>query len=140
MSKKPSPWCGRGLHYSQYYIGLSLTDKDFREMLDGLKVKKNMRPKTRAAANGATTHYFESKGGKLAAIVALSPTKKVNPIAVCGLLVHEAVHIWQAHCNEIGEKAPSSEFEAYAIQHIAQTLIEKFSELGGVYDTPRSRR
>lgn len=140
MSKKPSPWCDRDLHHCQYYIGLSLTDKDFRKMLDGLKIKKSLRPKTRAAANGATTHYFVSAGGKLAAIVALSPTKKVDPISVCGILVHEAVHIWQAHCDEIGERAPSSEFEAYAIQSISQTLMAKFSELGGVYDTPRCRR
>lgn len=49
---------------------------------------------------------------------------------VCGLLVHEATHIWQELCESIGEHSPSKEFQAYSIQCIAQRLISDFMERG----------
>ena len=35
-----------------------------------------------------------------------------------GLLVHEAVHVWQFMCERMHEDAPGDEIEAYSIQHI----------------------
>ena len=45
-----------------------------------------------------------------------------------GLLLHEAVHIWQRIKTLMGEKEPSIEFEAYSIQRIAQDLFTMFQE------------
>lgn len=42
------------------------------------------------------------------------------------LLVHEAVHVWQATKTFLGEDQPSPEFEAYAIQNISHRLIDEF--------------
>lgn len=42
--------------------------------------------------------------------------------------MHEAVHIWQEMREKIGERFPSAEFEAYAIQRIAQNLMHSFME------------
>lgn len=49
-----------------------------------------------------------------------------DQIEVYGLLLHEAVHVWQKVKKLMGEKEPSSEFEAYSIQAIAQDLFEMF--------------
>jgi hypothetical protein len=46
-----------------------------------------------------------------------------SEIETIGLLVHEATHACQ-HIREcIGEKEPSSEFEAYSMQAITQGLL-----------------
>ena len=44
------------------------------------------------------------------------------------LLVHEAVHLWQAHCRWLGEDKPGEETEAYAIQKIAGELIKEYGK------------
>ncbi|MPS60582.1 hypothetical protein [Acinetobacter sp.] len=60
------------------------------------------------------------------AVVQLGDTSERNLIEVYGLLLHEAVHVWQKVKKLMGEKEPSSEFEAYSIQSIAQDLFEMF--------------
>lgn len=62
------------------------------------------------------------------AIVQLGDTSERKPIEVYGLLLHEAVHVWQKIRKLMGEKEPSSEFEAYSIQAIAQDLFEMYEE------------
>jgi hypothetical protein len=47
---------------------------------------------------------------------------------VAGLLVHEAVHVFQRYCEHIGERRPGAEQEAYGIQAIAQELMQSFAE------------
>lgn len=73
---------------------------------------------------GGKTHWFESDG-YLTAIVTLDAARaaKLSTEVVYGLLVHEAVHVWQAICRNIGETKPSAEFEAYSVQSISQLLF-----------------
>ncbi|MDQ8953485.1 hypothetical protein RFH42_10990 [Acinetobacter rudis] len=49
-------------------------------------------------------------------------------IQIHSLLLHEAVHIWQRVRTLMGETNPSSEFEAYSIQRIAQDLFAMYEE------------
>lgn len=60
------------------------------------------------------------------AVVQLGDTSERKLIEIYGLLLHEAVHVWQKVKKLMGEKEPSSEFEAYSIQAIAQDLFEMF--------------
>jgi len=63
----------------------------------------------------------------MACIVCLDDWQGRNPIEVAGLLVHEAVHIWQSYCDDIGETDPGREQEAYGVQAIAQELMAEFA-------------
>ncbi|MEO3357253.1 hypothetical protein [Acinetobacter haemolyticus] len=60
------------------------------------------------------------------AIVQIGNAADKDPIEVYGLLLHEAVHIWQRVRQLMGETNPSVEFEAYSIQAIAQDLFEMY--------------
>lgn len=62
------------------------------------------------------------------AIVQIGDTADKDQIQVYGLLLHEAVHIWQIVKRRMGEREPSVEFEAYSIQAIAQDLFEMYEE------------
>ncbi|EKU59476.1 hypothetical protein ACINWC323_1017 [Acinetobacter sp. WC-323] len=60
------------------------------------------------------------------AVVQLGDTSGRDLIEVYGLLLHEAVHVWQRVKTLMGEREPSTEFEAYSIQAIAQDLFEMY--------------
>ncbi|MEF0130076.1 hypothetical protein [Acinetobacter baumannii] len=62
------------------------------------------------------------------AVVQLGDTSDKEKIEVYGLLLHEAVHVWQIVKKLMGEREPSSEFEAYSIQAIAQDLFKMYEE------------
>lgn len=74
---------------------------------------------------GAQVDYYD--GGKHC-IVQLGDCSERTLIEIHGLLLHEAVHIWQRVRKLMGEKKPSTEFEAYSIQRIAQDLFSMFQE------------
>ena len=60
------------------------------------------------------------------AVICLREGIEASREEIYGLLVHEAVHLWQAHCNYIGEDEPGAETEAYAIQRIASELMKEY--------------
>ncbi|WP_000255075.1 hypothetical protein [Acinetobacter baumannii] len=60
------------------------------------------------------------------AIVQIGDTADKDLLQVYGLLLHEAVHIWQIVKRRMGEREPSVECEAYSIRAIAQDLFEMF--------------
>jgi hypothetical protein len=63
----------------------------------------------------------------MACVVALRVTDGRTAIEIAGLLVHEAVHVWQHYAESIGERNPGAEQEAYAIQAIAQELMAEYA-------------
>lgn len=71
---------------------------------------------------------FKERKGKTMAIVELRTADRPRH-ATYALLTHEAVHIWQAAKEAMGEDAPSCEFEAYSIQRIAQDLFYEYDRL-----------
>ncbi len=85
-------------------------------------------------SDARTSHFSGSKIGKRACIVTIGehcdPKRRSDPIGFWALVAHEAVHVFQAIREHIGESAPSHEFEAYSIQHI-------FSELSDAYERTR---
>lgn len=128
MARRGVQWLDRELIRSSYCIGLCRTPKAFRRELKRLRIPANRRPDfIKPDHADAAAHFFERKGDRgRCVIVCLGSTKGRSKIEVYGLLTHEAVHIWQAIREDIGEHNPSSEFEAYSIQAIAQRLMEAY--------------
>ena len=118
-------WLRRDSHPIMHF-GLCLSEADFRKELKRLKVKEAV-PFLGSPHSNGTTHFLINKGKEIA-IVCIAPSSSVPAVEVYGLLIHEAVHIWRAHCDSIGEKAPSAEFECYGIQHIATQLIAAYMD------------
>lgn len=81
--------------------------------------------------SGGKMHTLTSED-KITCVVCIdfSTTKDHLLPEICGMLIHEAAHVWQELCDSIGEKSPSKEFEAYSIQCISQRLIADFMERG----------
>lgn len=112
------------------YLTLCTNEKQFRKALKHLKFHDwaTLPPLGSQHAN-ATTHHFVNPEGSQVAIVYMPPPpaeSRVDNIQVVALLAHEAVHVWQEYVASIGEKEPSREFEAYAIQTITERLLYEY--------------
>jgi hypothetical protein len=120
-------WLNRNLMVSPVYYTLCTTDAMFRKELLRLNVALDQWPRFVSTSHAhATCHFFTLKSA-ITAIVCIPVDPKREGVVVAGLLVHEAVHIWQEIRDHIGEKFPSSEFEAYSIQTIAQMLMTEYA-------------
>lgn len=130
-TKCESMWLDRCAVELAYCYRLCVTEKDFHAELKRLKLPKNTWPAfIKSQQANATMHYFESNTHELCAIICMrkesAKTRTLDEI--CGLLVHEAMHLWRACREHIGEGDPSAEFEAYAMQRISQNLIRSWME------------
>ena len=110
-------WLDRGLMYAPY-MALCTHEEEFAAAKKHLKVDD---PAEWPGTGRAKVRSY-IKDGKLTCLVLVGDVSKNTPIEIVGLLTHEAVHVWQELCDHIGESRPSSEFEAYSIQTIAQCL------------------
>jgi hypothetical protein len=124
-------WCDRHLLTTPIYYGLALTEDDFHRELRRLGLKPKDWPAWIANDHSdAMVHRLTHKAsGRECAIVCLRLKKGFDGVQVAALLVHEAVHLWQEFRDHIGERSPSSEFEAYSIQSIAQELMNAYVAL-----------
>ena len=123
-------WLDRALFVSSHYYCLCTNEKQFHAALKHLHIQREHYPDfVLHKHSDATVHYLESGDGlKHSAIVCLRVREGIEGTQIAALLVHEAVHIWQATKKDYGEKEPSSELEAYAIQSISQRLMESYAE------------
>jgi hypothetical protein len=120
-------WHDRGLYISPIKYALCLHEKRFKYELKRLKITEDV-PYTLNNAD-STVHYFRhTENNDECCIVCLRMDRNIELLQVYGLLVHEAVHIWQTITDIIGEKN-ESEFEAYCIQRIAQNLFYSYEKL-----------
>ena len=128
--QKGLEWLNRELLTSPYHYALCLSEKEFTAELDRLNVPRDTRGSwIKTPQADATLHFFEQNGDVgLCAIVCLRAKKGVSREQVYAMLVHEAVHLWQAIKDHIGEHTPGIEAEAYAVQRIAQSLMYSYKE------------
>lgn len=126
VARKSNPdlWLGRRIARDGPFLALCVTEEQYLQAMDDLGVKYLNEFVTPGA--NATVHHDTNKDGKRACVVCISVTDQ-SPIEIAGLLVHEAVHVWQEHCADMGEKSPASEQMAYGIQAIAQELMAAYA-------------
>lgn len=131
MKTRRTNWLDRRIALPAPYLCLCLSDEEYHQAMFELGAKPvNDWIKTRQAS--ATAHYIEKAStNELAVIVCLRGHETHTPVEVAGLLVHEAVHIWQQYCDHIGEQHPGREQEAYGVQAIAQELMQEFARRMG---------
>ncbi|HET8744305.1 MAG TPA: hypothetical protein VFM98_01780 [Ramlibacter sp.] len=111
------------------YLALCTSEEQFRTAIRPLKLPpEEVSAWIRTKQAHATTHFFTNQRGELCCVVCIKVDEGRTPVEICGLLVHEAVHVFQQHCGWVGEDAPSAEFEAYSIQAIAQNLLQAYAE------------
>ena len=122
---KQFQWLDRRIGPSGPYLALCLSQDEYRAAVKHLKSPELPRWVSHGA--NATTHTFEHESNGTVCVVCLDGHEARSPVEVAGLLVHEAVHVWQQWCADMGERNPGSEQEAYAVQHIAQTLMSEFA-------------
>lgn len=127
-------WCNRDLVRNPYHVGLCLSPKKFKKELKRIGADEDL-VFIKSPQSDATTWIIKDGEGKEVIIVCVKNSKKRRILEVIGLLVHEAVHIWQTIKSNIGESSPSIEFEAYSIQAIAQELITAYYQLTKRTDT-----
>lgn len=119
-------WLDRRIAAPGPYLSLVLSQEEFDSAMRHLKIPLG-QPWIRNDHSDATAHMCVSPKGELCCVVALRGFANRGPIEVAGLLVHEAVHIWQEYAERIGERHPGAEQEAYAIQAISQELLAEFA-------------
>lgn len=124
-------WIDRNLIRHHDYIALCLSNKAFRRECRRLKIAECDIPPhfVRTPQAQGTAWGLRTPEGKLVSIVCIANTKGRTREEIYGLLVHEAVHLWQRYCEDVGESEPSREFEAYSIQALAQGLMQAYHDM-----------
>lgn len=107
-------------------VALCTSEKEWAAVLASM----NCKPTTDWINPGAdaTTHVFTGDAGGTRNVVCIRTSPAQSSVSIAALLVHEAVHIWQGYCENIGEKEPSTEFEAYGIQMLSQYLLDAYAK------------
>lgn len=118
-------WLDRRIAALGPYLTLCLNESEFKQALKQL----DEPPLGYWISKGsdAAAHHLSNKNGEVVCILCIHVPDGKSPIEIAGLLVHEAVHVFQKYCQYIGEDSPASEQEAYGIQHISQTLMGEYA-------------
>ncbi len=117
-------WLDRALVRAPMYIALCTSEEAYLKFMRGSTIPKAEWDPWIPARPGAVVHFFRTDKGDMQAVVCMKRVPGIVRIQYDAMLVHEAVHIWQRAREELGENAPSSEFEAYAIQNISTQLLK----------------
>jgi len=127
MAKQKVTWLDRRIAAPGPYLALCLSEEQFHDALRHCGIPAGSAPFLSSTHADATAHVMTNKQNNLVCVVCLGSCEGRSGIEIAGLLVHEAVHIWQNYAERIGETHPGTEQEAYAIQSIAQELMAEYA-------------
>lgn len=118
--KRKSPQWGERLPYMPYFAYI----RD--PAMWALALKRMKSPPVPYPDNKpgcARMTSFTSDDAPPVCLVTMNAHDMDDLVSVTGVILHETVHVFQKMCGYIEEYNPSSEFEAYSIQHIYTELI-----------------
>lgn len=119
-------WCNRDPCPPLPHHTLVTSERQFRSILEQYDLQPVLvREHYVAPGACATMHTFKMNNEYVCLVGVSKGHLRTAPyVEVVGTLVHEAVHIFQRYCEYLCERAPSKEFEAYAIERITKNLLE----------------
>ena len=123
---KKDRWLSRDISAPGPYLTLCLSEEEYFEAMKWIGQKHPPPWRRSATSDAVTTLTFNVFDNVPVAIVSLINVENKDGISIAGLLVHEATHIWQEWCRNIGEDNPGDEQEAYAIDSIFETLAREY--------------
>lgn len=116
---------------TKMHIGLCINEKQLRKEMKILKSERKIDTKIDFPAPGrADTWFFQNPAHKTVCLILFNSSADLL-IERHGLLLHEAVHVWQHILEEAGEDKPGNEIEAYAIQQIYINLVSAYHDMVG---------
>lgn len=119
-------WCNNG--FWRQIFGFCPSERAWNNLARTSKRELGPYPPNEDMGAATTTLFRDCKFGRRVAVVTIANRA---PDVTANLLVHEAVHVWQDLCESIGELAPSSEFEAYTVQHMTAELFRAYEKTRG---------
>jgi hypothetical protein len=129
-------WLDRRIAWPGPYLTLCLSQAEYLAALKHLDLIS--ADDTWCGEDAGKTHYASNPKGETTCLVCVSPGANRSGVEIAGLLVHEAVHVWQRYCDCIGERRPGVEQEAYGVQSIAQELMAEYARRIGTKKARRS--
>lgn len=120
MTKKINDVMWGNAGWFPFHFGFCPNEKAWDQQM------KKWGRKTPYPTTAAMTCVFRNvKHKNMAVLVTLADDghKDTDIVNMFSLIAHEATHVWQFLCLEIGEDNPSIECEAYAIQNICRDLM-----------------
>lgn len=141
VSRNKVVWLPRG--WLPTYVGFCPSEKAWKREMKRLVTDKAARKQEVYPTSDASCSVFEKKVGpgatKTLCLITVAESldegwgTDAGRESIYGLLLHEAVHVWQFILKDIGEKVPSPEFEAYSVQAL-------FIHLSSAYRRTRQKR
>jgi len=110
------------------YVGFTKSPKAFRKEMKRLKVSNPPSFLANDHSNAAT--HFLVHEGKTTCIITMHPPGDRPIEQVAGIIAHEAVHVAQELWDNIGEREPGKEAEAYLVQMITQCCLQDALDTG----------
>lgn len=124
--KKSVKWLNRELMHCPK-LCLVLTEEAYLKALRSVGVAVSSRGHWLAGnAEGGCMTSCKDSGGRTVCIVAIRPGPEQNWVEIFAMIAHEAVHVFQRYCEDIGEAQPSMEFEAYSIEKLTIRLVYEY--------------
>lgn len=119
-------YLSRALFVTNIFYCLCLNEQDFQAELKDLGVPERKWPDFLPSGAEGCVHFLVSAQDQEVNLVCLNAKPDKSKIEIYCILVHEAVHLWQNMKRAVNENRPSDEFEAYAIQSIAERLMNSY--------------
>lgn len=122
-------WLDCSLIQSKISYCLCLSQKEYFQVLRKIGIDPTTSTAWVPEDRAGSAHHWYTDDSQVTIVCVNTEQSgfKEDPICLAGIMVHEAVHIWQEFCESIGEKNPSREFEAYSIQWISQQLMWEYA-------------